>query len=92
MGMGASNQVHRTWITGHNRIGGEKQDPFDHRLGHKNPIKRILVNGGKGLNFHRVHTHDREFRIAIVEEATPQEPRINPEVRTIKTPLDGDLP
>jgi hypothetical protein len=61
-------------------------------LGHKDPIERIVVNGERGLNFHRMCTHDREFNVPIVEKTAPQEPWLNPEVRTIKPPLDGDLP
>ena len=46
--------MHRTWVTSHNRIGCEKQNAFDHRLGYKDPIKEILVNGRRGFNLNGV--------------------------------------
>lgn len=39
---------------GRNRSGGEKQNTFNARMGHKNSVKRIIVNGRERFNLNGV--------------------------------------
>jgi hypothetical protein len=47
---GTSEISDRGWIAGDEGVGGEEGDAFDHRLGNEETIKRIFVDGRKGVD------------------------------------------
>jgi len=52
-----------------NGVPGQEGDPFTLGLGEENSVERILVEGRKFTNCHRVRTGDRELFVTVEEEA-----------------------
>jgi hypothetical protein len=87
-----SNLAHRPGIPGYPLIRGQQGDTLHRRLGNEHAIKGILVQRRQAVDEHRMSAHDREFFVAVLQQATAQQPRVDDEIVAAEHALDGDFP
>src|SRR5689334_19299441 len=86
------NLAHRTRVTGQLIVRGEQGDALAERLREEQAVEWVLVQWWKHVDVHRVLAGDRELRVPIVEQASPQDTRLDLEIASAQRFLDGDLP
>src|SRR5690606_15787736 len=82
----------RFGVAGQLRVAREQGDALGEGLGEQQPVERILVQGRQGVDAHRVLTADGQLGVAVVQQATAQEARLDPEIVTPERALDGYFP
>lgn len=87
-----SGQPYRAGISSNQRVGGQQDDALDHRLGDENPVERVLVNRRQGVDRNAVFAGDRQFVVAVIEQAPAQYPCVDLEIVSAEAALDGDFP
>lgn len=91
-GVGCLDFSDRAWVLHHQRIDREQDDTFDRRLRNQNAIEWVLMDRWQAVDGDHVTTRNRQFVVAVVQEAATQQPRIGPEVAAAKLRLGDDLP
>src|SRR5216684_5174924 len=95
--MAGSYQAHlhladRPAVPGQLLVSGEEGDALADGLSQQQPVEGIFVKQRQAIDVHGVLARDRQFDIAIIEEATAKQTRLDAEVFTPQSILDGDLP
>lgn len=69
-----------TSIAGELVVGGEQDDAFYGCLREEQPIKRVFVQRGEGIDTDGMFARDRQLDVSVVEERAPEHVRFDPEV------------
>ena len=67
-----SHLAHGARISRHLGIGGQKQDPLDHRLSNQNAVEGIFVNGRQAANCDGMFSFNLKLSIAVFEQCPAQ--------------------
>jgi hypothetical protein len=73
-------------------VRGDQGDAFDRGLGDEQAVDWVFVEQGKHLHGDRVVAGDREFDIAVFDQISAKDRRVEEKVFAPKSALDGDLP
>src|SRR5207249_4060759 len=84
--------AHWSGITSQLRIAGEQRDPLGKSLRQQDAIEGIFVQVRQALDVHGMLAGNRQLHVAIVEQATAEQTRLDTEVVATEGALDGDLP
>ena len=87
-----SDFSNRSAVTSELHVGGEERDFFDKRLGDQKAIEGIFVKRRQSLDIDGMFAGDRELDVAIVEESTPENARLDPKIISAEGALYRDLP
>ena len=70
--------AHRTWIAGHQSIGGDKQQPFSLRLGQQQPVEGVTSVQRRQLG-HGQHMGglNRDLHEATIQQRAPQQRQLH---------------
>ncbi len=87
-----SDFSHRRPVTRQLLIVGGKRDSLHERLRKQHPIERVLVKRRQSVHVHCMLAVDLKFHVAMIEERSAQQPRLDLEVLPAEGILDRDLP
>jgi hypothetical protein len=77
---------------GDDRVGGQQEDALDCRLRDEHAIEGVLVDRRQIVDRHGMLAGDREPVIAVVQQASAQEPRIGAKIAAAEAGFERDLP
>ena len=80
VGSEPSNPPNRSWIAGDDLIGGQKEDALGLGLGNDQAVEGVFVEWRQVLGGDGVLTGDGQLDIAVIDQAPPEQLRLDPEV------------
>ena len=82
----------RTWVEYDVGIGGQERHAFSVGLSDQQAVERVFMDGRQSLNGQSMFASDRQFSISVIQQAAPQEMRIDLKIGPLQSTLDNDLP
>ena len=86
------HQANRRRVLGHQGIGGQQQDALGDGLGYQQAVEGVLVERWQRADDYGMLTSDRQFPVAMIQQAAPQQMGIHLEIIPAQRPLDTHFP